>query len=141
MVRVAVVGAGYWGPNLIRNFVACADTELVAVCDRDEERLAKVLQPYPGVEGIREFDHLLLRADIDAVAIATPVNTHAPFGVAALEAGKHVLVEKPMAGSVAEGERMVAAARDVDRILMVDHTFIYSGPVQKIKQIIDSGEI
>jgi predicted dehydrogenase len=141
MIRVAVVGAGYWGPNLIRNFAACPDTELAAVCDRDEARLAKVLRNYPGVAGIHDFDQLMARTDIDAVAIATPVNTHAPFGVAALEAGKHVLVEKPLAGSVAEAEQMVAAARDADRVLMVDHTFIYSGPVQKIKQIVESGEI
>jgi predicted dehydrogenase len=141
MVRVAVVGAGYWGPNLIRNFAACQDTELVAVCDRDEDRLAKVLRPYPGTEGIRDFDQLLGRTDIDAVVIATPVSTHGPFGVAALQAGKHVLVEKPLAGSVADAEQLVAAAREADRVLMVDHTFIYSGPVQKIKQLIESGEI
>lgn len=141
MVRVAVVGAGYWGPNLIRNFVACPDTELVAVCDRDEERLAKVLRGYPGVEAVQEFEALVARADVDAVAIATPVDTHAPLGVAALRAGKHVLVEKPLAGSVYEAEQLVAVAKKYRRILMVDHTFIYSGPVQKIKQIIDSGEI
>jgi len=141
MVRVAVVGAGYWGPNLIRNFSACPDTELVAVCDRDEERLAKVLRPYPGVEAVDDFDRILRRVDIEAVAIATPVHTHAPLGVTALEYGKHVLVEKPLAGSVAEAEQLVAAAKHSGRILMVDHTFIFSGPVQKIKQIIDSGEL
>jgi predicted dehydrogenase len=141
MIRVAVVGAGYWGPNLIRNFAGCPDTELVAVCDRDEQRLAKVLSGYPGVEPVREFDELLGRSDVDAVAIATPVNTHAPMGLAALRAGKHVLVEKPLAGSVADAEQMVAVAKEAGRVLMVDHTFIYSGPVQKIKQIVDSGEI
>ncbi len=141
MIRVAVVGAGYWGPNLIRNFAACPDTELVAVCDRDEDRLAKVLRPYPGVDAIDDFDRILMRADIDAVAIATPVHTHAPLGVAALEYGKHVLVEKPLAGSVAEAEQLVHAARQANRVLMVDHTFIFSGPVQKIKQVVDSGEI
>ncbi len=141
MVRVAVCGAGYWGPNLIRNFAACPDTELVAVCDRDEARLATVLRGYPGVEGVSEFDELLSRDDIDAVAIATPVDTHAPMGLAALAAGKHVLVEKPLAGSVRDAEQMVNAAREADRILMVDHTFIFSGPVQKIKQLLDSGEL
>lgn len=141
MIRVAVVGAGYWGPNLIRNFAACPDTELVAVCDRDEERLAQVLRPYPGVEAMTDFRRILDRADIHAVAIATPVDTHAPLGVAALRAGKHVLVEKPLAGSVADAEQMVDAAAEADRVLMVDHTFIYSGPVQTIKQIIDSGEL
>ncbi|MCA9236055.1 MAG: Gfo/Idh/MocA family oxidoreductase [Planctomycetales bacterium] len=141
MIRVAVIGAGYWGPNLIRNFAACPETELVAVCDRDQQRLTQVLRPYPGVEAITDFEQLLDRADIDAVAIATPVNTHAPLGVAALQAGKHVLVEKPLAGSVADAEQMVEAAAAANRVLMVDHTFIYSGPVQRIKQIVDSGEI
>jgi predicted dehydrogenase len=141
MVRVAVIGAGYWGPNLIRNFASCPDTELVAVCDRDEARLATVVRPYPGVEAIREFDQLISRPDIDAVAIATPVDTHAPLGVAALGAGKHVLIEKPLAGSVAEAVQLVDAANAAKRVLMVDHTFIYSGPVQKIKQIVASGEL
>jgi predicted dehydrogenase len=141
MIRVAVVGAGYWGPNLIRNFVACPDTELVAVCDRDEKRLAKALSGYPGVEPVRQFDEIVGRPDIDAVAIATPVNTHAPMGIAALQAGKHVLIEKPLAASVADAERLVAMAREVGRVLMVDHTYVYSGPIQRIKQIIDSGEL
>jgi len=141
MIRVAVVGAGYWGPNLIRNFAACPDTQLVAVCDRDQERLANVLGGYPGVKAVPEFDDLLAREDIHAVAIATPVETHAPMGLAALRAGKHVLVEKPLAASVYDAELLVDAAKQAGRVLMVDHTFIYSGPVQKIKQIIDSGEI
>lgn len=141
MIRVAVVGAGYWGPNLIRNFANCPDTELVAVCDRDEDRLGKVLRGYPSVGAIHDFDELMGREDVDAVAIATPVDTHAPMGLAALRAGKHVLVEKPLASSVSDAEQMVAAAKEAGRVLMVDHTFIYSGPVQKIKQIIDSGEI
>lgn len=141
MVRVAVCGAGYWGPNLIRNFAACQDTELVAVCDRDEARLERALRNYPGVDAVRDFDELLGRDDVDAVAIATPVDTHAPMGLAALRAGKHVLVEKPLAGSVREAEQLVAAAKEAGRVLMVDHTFIYSGPVQKIKEILDSGEL
>ena len=141
MIRVAVVGAGYWGPNLIRNFSACPDTQLVAVCDRDEKRLGKAIGGLPGVEAVREFDELLSRSDIDAVAIATPVSTHAPMGLAALRAGKHVLLEKPLAASVAEARELVSTARQCGRVLMVDHTFIYSGPVQKIKQLIDAGEI
>ncbi|HSO35077.1 MAG TPA: Gfo/Idh/MocA family oxidoreductase, partial [Labilithrix sp.] len=100
MISVAVIGAGYWGPNLIRNFATCPDTKLVAVCEKDPKRLAKVLAPYPSVEGVTDLDTLLKRSDIDAVAIATPVRTHAPFAIAALEAGKHVLVEKPFAHSV-----------------------------------------
>ncbi|MBI2823282.1 MAG: Gfo/Idh/MocA family oxidoreductase [Planctomycetia bacterium] len=141
MVRVAVVGAGYWGPNLIRNFAACADTQLVAVCDTDQKRLTKALAGFPDVAPVREFDELLGRADVDAVAIATPVGTHAPMGLAALRAGKHVLIEKPLAASVHDAKELVTTAKEMGRVLMVDHTFIYSGPVQRIKQIVDAGEI
>jgi predicted dehydrogenase len=141
MIRVAVAGAGYWGPNLIRNFAASPETELVAVCDRDEKRLAAALRAYPGVEGIRDFDELCGRSDIHAVAIATPVSTHAPMGIAALRAGKHVLIEKPLATSVADARQLVDTAKEVGRTLMVDHTYIYSGPIQRIKQILESGDI
>jgi predicted dehydrogenase len=140
-INVAVVGAGYWGPNLIRNFVACPDAKLVAVCDKDRARLDKVLAGYPGVEAIESHEALLAKKDLDAVAIATPVGTHAPLALAALQAGKHVLVEKPLAGSVRDAEAMVRAANDAQRILMVDHTFVYSGPVRKIKEIVDSGDL
>lgn len=136
-----MIGAGYWGPNLIRNFVACPDTNLVAVCDKDPARLAKVLAQYPSVEGITDVTELLKRSDIDAVAIATPVRTHAAFALAALEAGKHVLVEKPFADSVADAERMVASADKRGLTLMVDHTFIYSPPVRKIGALLDAGEL
>ncbi len=141
MIRVAVAGAGYWGPNLIRNFVACPDTLLVAVCDRDAQRLSKAIAGYAGVDAVAQFDELLGRSDIDAVAIATPVGTHAAMGLAALNAGKHVLIEKPLAASVRDAEKLVETAKKVGRVLMVDHTYVYSGPVQKIKQILDSGDI
>jgi predicted dehydrogenase len=141
MLRVAVIGAGYWGPNLVRNFVACPDTELVAVCEPDAGRLKKVLAGYPAVEGIPDLDCLLARPDIDAVAVATPVGTHARIGVAALEAGKHVLVEKPMASSVTGAESLARAAQKTGRVLMVDHTFVYSPPVRKMKQVLEAGEL
>lgn len=141
MIRIAVIGAGYWGPNLIRNFSACPDTKLVAVCDKDRVRLEKVLAGYPGVDAVESFDMLLTRDDVDAVVIATPVGTHAPLAIAALRAGKHVLVEKPLASSVRDAESMVAAGKEAGRVLMVDHTFIYSGPVRKIKEIVDSGDL
>jgi predicted dehydrogenase len=141
MNGIAVIGAGYWGPNLIRNFSACPDTKLVAVCDKDRVRLDKVLVGYPGVDAVESFDTILTRDDVDAVVIATPVGTHAPLAIAALRAGKHVLVEKPLASSVRDAEAMVAAAKEAGRVLMVDHTFIYSGPVRKIKEIVDSGDL
>lgn len=141
MIRVAVVGAGYWGPNLIRNFSSCPETELVAVCDPDLQRLAVVMANYPNVTAEPQFDLLLARDDIDAVAVATPVVTHFPIALAALEAGKHVLVEKPLATSVGEAEQLIAVADQSNRTLMVDHTYVYSGPIQKIKAVIDAGEI
>jgi predicted dehydrogenase len=141
LLAVAVVGAGYWGPNLIRNFASCPDTKLVAVCDKDSSRLKKVLANYPAVEPMVDFDTLLARTDIEAVAIATPVGTHTPMGLAALRAGKHVLIEKPLAPSVAEAERLVKTAREKNLTLMVDHTFVYSGPVRRMKEIIDRGEL
>jgi predicted dehydrogenase len=141
MIRVAVIGAGYWGPNLIRNFHTCPETEVVAVCDRDEARLQKVISGYPTIEAVTNFDTIVARQDIDAVAIATPVSTHAPLATAGLQAGKHVLVEKPLAGSVAEAEALVRVAAENQCVLMVDHTFVYSPPVRKIKQLLDSGEI
>jgi predicted dehydrogenase len=141
MIRVAVIGAGYWGPNLIRNFSACPETKLMAVCDKDSSRLEKVLATYPEVHSIENVEDVLARDDIDAVAIATPVGTHAPLALAALRAGKHVLVEKPMASCSRDAEAMIIAAKEAGRVLMVDHTFIYSGPVRKIKEIIDSGDL
>lgn len=140
-VTVAVVGAGYWGPNLIRNFAACRDTRLVAVCDKDEGRLRAVCAAYPAVEQLLDFEAVLARPDIEAVAIATPVHTHAPMGLAALDAGKHVLVEKPLAGSVREAQELVKRAQQKNLRLMVDHTFIYGAPVRRMKSLLDSGEI
>ena len=141
MINVAVVGAGYWGPNLIRNFADCADIRLAAVCDKDETRLQKVCATYPAVEQVHDFDVLLGRPDIDAVAIATPVHTHAPMGLAALAAGKHVLIEKPLADSVRGAQELVNLARQNHLILMVDHTFIYGAPVRRMNTLLDSGEI
>jgi predicted dehydrogenase len=141
MINVAVIGAGYWGPNLIRNFVACPDTKLVAVCDKDPQRLAKVITNYPNVAAFHDVDELFAQQDIDAVAIATPVGTHGPLGTAALQAGKHVLIEKPLAASVREAQGLVDLAEQMQLVLMVDHTFIYSPPVRKIKEIIDAGDL
>jgi predicted dehydrogenase len=141
VVRVAVIGAGYWGPNLIRNFSACPTAKLVAVCDKDLARLSKALTNYPGVAGISDTLELFKREDIDAVAIATPVNTHAPLALAAFEAGKHVLVEKPLAANVHDAQAMVDAAKKAGRILMVDHTFLFGSAVRKMKEIVDSGDL
>ena len=140
-ITVAVIGTGYWGPNLIRNFAVCPDTQLVAVCDLDRSRMQKALSPYPGIEGMESVEAVLQRGDIEAVAVATPVGTHASIGLAALQAGKHVLIEKPLAASLRQAEALVHAAKEAGRVLMVDHTFVYSSAVRKIKEIVDSGEL
>jgi predicted dehydrogenase len=138
---VAVIGCGYWGPNLIRNFMGCDRTRMVAVCDQNPARLAHVARTYPDLKLRQELDEVLEDPAVNAVAIATPVSTHADLALAALNAGKHVLVEKPMAATVHEAEAIVRRAREQGLSLMVDHVFIYSPPVRKIKQIIDAGEL
>jgi len=140
-IGVAVVGCGYWGPNLIRNFHNCPATHVATVCERDAARLEKVGGGYPGTKRVEQFDAVLEDPDVQAVAIATPVGTHASLALAALEAGKHVLVEKPMAASAHEAEQMLRVAGERGLTLMVDHTFIFSSPVQKMKELIDDGNL
>lgn len=141
VIRVAVVGYGYWGPNLVRNFFTCPHTTLAAVCDQSAERLQKFTALHSSVPTTDDVERVLGDPDIDAVSIATPVRTHAALALRALRAGKHVLVEKPMASSVAEAEELVREAETSRRVLLVDHTFVYSPPVQRIKQIMESGEL
>lgn len=140
-LRVAVIGAGYWGPNLARNFRTSPDWDLVAVCDLDEARARKVVGPRSTVEVVTSVTELLARDDVDAVAIATPARTHAPIALAALEAGKHVVVEKPVADSGQAARAMVARAAELDRVLMVDHTFCYTAPVLKMRELIAEGAL
>lgn len=143
-LRVVVVGAGYWGPNLIRNFRGSDDWDLVAVCDLDVERAHKVLGARSGVDVTDSLEAVLSRDDVDAVAIATPAATHEAIAVASLEAGKHVLVEKPLADSVEAGARMVDLARERGLTLMADHTYCYTPVVQKIRELVEEdalGEI
>jgi predicted dehydrogenase len=138
---VAVVGCGYWGPNLIRNFGACPTTEVVALCDQSPETLARAAASCPSARPVDDFRAVLSDPAVEAVAIATPVATHGPLATAALRAGKHVLVEKPMALSSREAEDLVSLADRAGLTLMVDHTFIYSSPIRKIKELIDAGEL
>ena len=140
-VNVAVIGCGYWGPNLIRNFSSTPGARLAAVCDLQPERFAKLQRQHPGVEFTSDFDALIARDDIHAVAIATPVSTHYTLAKRALAAGKHVMVEKPMTASVAEAQELLALAQVKGRILMVDHTFAYTGAVRKIRDLVTSGKL
>ena len=125
-LRVAVVGAGYWGPNLARNFRSSSDWDLVAVCDLDPDRAARVVGDARGVDVETSLTRLLARDDLDAVAVATPANTHRDIAMAVLHSGRHVLVEKPLASSVAEATEMVEAARERGLVLMCDHTYCYT---------------
>jgi predicted dehydrogenase len=138
---VAVIGCGYWGPNLIRNFATCPTTRVVALCDADPSRLAKSNTFCPEAKLVEDYGRILDDPEVEAVAVATPISTHSALAGAALKAGKHVLLEKPMTTSVREAEELVRLARLQQRTLMVDHTYLYSPPIQKIKQLIDAGEL
>ena len=140
-VRVAVVGLGYWGPNLVRNLHELPDADLALICDVDEEALAKVGRRYPGVERTTDFNRLLDDRTLDAVVISTPVATHFALAMQSLEAGKHVLVEKPMASSSREALELMAFAEERGLVLMPGHTFLYSPPVNAVRDLIRSGEL
>jgi predicted dehydrogenase len=140
-ITVGVIGCGYWGPNLIRNFAENEAASLRWVCDRDARRLEKVSRRYPAARASTDYRQLLADPQLDAVVISTPVATHYAFARAALEAGKHVLVEKPFTASTREAEELIASAEARGLALMVDHTFIYTGAVRRIKEIVSAGEI
>jgi predicted dehydrogenase len=140
-LSVGVVGCGYWGPNLVRNFKNLPNCSVKAMCDVSESRLKHMRSVYPDVEGTADFDHLLNGIGLDAVIVAAPVRHHFPLAKAALLAGKHTLIEKPMAASTAQCEELVEIADRMGLVLMTGHTFLYSSPVRKIVEIIKSGDI
>jgi predicted dehydrogenase len=140
-INVGVVGCGYWGPNLIRNFRSLPDCRMKTMCDISEARLAHLGALYPEVERETTFACMVDDPQLHAVAIATSVRSHFAMAKACLLAGKHVLIEKPMAASVAECEELVDIARRQGLVLMVGHTFLYSAPVRKIKEIVDNRDI
>jgi len=141
MLNIAIVGCGYWGPNLIRNFNVLSDCKVKLVCDMDVDRLAHMKTLYPDVETALKFDHVVNTAEIDAVAIATPTRLHYEMAKKTLRAGKHAFIEKPMTSSVTEAEELIELAGEKKLTLMVGHTFVYSSAVRKIKEIVDSGEL
>jgi len=138
---VALIGYGYWGPNLLRNYMELPGATVKWVCDSRPEALAKAHARYPTVAGTTDYREVLADAQVDAVLIATPISTHFPLAKDALLAGKHVFVEKPMTGSTAEAVDLVELAVAQGLTLMVGHTFVFSPPVRKVKEIIDSGEL
>ncbi len=140
-VRVGVVGLGYWGPNLARNFDRLPGARLVWICDGSEEARARVGAAFPEARACAALDEMLADPDVDAVAVATPVSSHATLAEEVLAAGKHCFVEKPLAQSVTEAERVVAAAGEAGRVLMVGHLLEYHPGLEKLKQYASSGEL
>jgi len=141
MIGVGVVGFGYWGPNLVRNFSEAEATRVMAVCDRRAESLATVNRRYPSIRTTPNFKDLLDDSSIDAIAVATPVRSHFELALAALECGKHVLVEKPMTETTDQARRLIAAAQRRNRVLMVDHTFVYTPAIRKIHDLVAANEL
>src|SRR5258708_34170 len=140
-ISIGVVGCGYWGPNLIRNFRALPDCELKLVCDLSVERLQHLKKLYPEGGGEQNYAHLLNGAGLDAIVIATSVKHHYPMARASLLAGKHTFVEKPLASSAEQCEELIELADRQGVVLMVGHTFLYSLPVRKMKQMVAAGDI
>jgi predicted dehydrogenase len=139
MIQVGVIGYGYWGPNLVRNFMAAPDTGVSAVCDLFDDRLAQLRKVYPTLATYNNSSELINDDAVDAVVIATPVSSHFELAMAALRAGKHVFVEKPLAATVSQAEQLIAEALKRNLVLMVDHTFVYTDAVRKMRELIASG--
>ena len=139
--KVAVVGLGYWGPNRLRALIDIDGVDVTWICDREESRFAKLANRHPTLRATTEFDELLADDELDAIVLATPVFTHHTLASAALRAGKHVFVEKPLAASSGEANDLFAIAEECNRTLMCGHTFLYSPAVRRIKEILDAGEL
>ena len=141
MIGIGIIGYGYWGPNLVRNFFETPDCRVVSVSDLSRDRLAKIGPRYPTVETTTDYRDLLRDPRIDAVVVATPVSTHFELGMEALRAGKHVLIEKPMTCDATEALRLVDEADVRKRVLAVDHTFVYTPAVRKIHDLVTKGDL
>ncbi len=141
MINVGVIGVGYWGPNLIRNFMANPATDVKMCSDLKKERLTYIESLYPAIKTTRKGEDIIKCSEIDLVTICTPVFSHYELARKALEAGKHVLIEKPMTASAAESEELINLAEQKGLRIFVDHTFIFTGAVRKIKELIDKGEL
>jgi predicted dehydrogenase len=141
MIRVGVIGYGYWGPNIVRNFQQAEGSSVVAVCDKSDKSLRRAQQAYPELRVSSNADDLLTATDIDAIAVVTPVWTHFELAKKALENGKHVFVEKPFTSSTAQAEELIELAERKNLKIMVDHTFLFTGAVRKIRGLIDDGTL
>lgn len=141
MIGIGVVGYGYWGPNIVRSFQSSNDARVVVVCDKRTESLKRVKQTYPAVEVTSEISDVLSSPDVDAVAVVTPVWTHFELAKAALENGKHVFVEKPFTSTSEQAQQLIELGEKKNLRIMVDHTFLFTGAVKKIRQLIDNDEL
>jgi predicted dehydrogenase len=139
MIRVGVIGYGYWGPNIVRNLHGLDSTTVTAVCDKNPAALARARKLYPEIKTVTDPEEILRSPEIDAVAVITPVWTHFELAKAALENGKHVFVEKPFTSNTAQAEQLIELATRKKLLIMVDHTFLFTGAVKKIRELIDSG--
>ena len=140
-MKIAIIGVGYWGPNLTRNFAKHPEVKSVVCFDVNKERLDRVVRDFPGIDAMSSYDQILRDKTINAVVIATPLSSHYELAKAALEQKKHVLIEKPMTGSVDEAQKLIDLADKNNCALMVDHTFVYNGAVQKMRDLISNKEI
>lgn len=138
MIGIGVIGYGYWGPNLVRNFMEAGGSRVRAVSDLRPERLALARSRYPSIKTAVDYRELLADSAVDAVVIATPVSSHFELALEALKAGKHVLVEKPLAASSEQAERLIEEAERRELLLMVDHTFVYTGAIRNIRELVAS---
>jgi predicted dehydrogenase len=136
MIGVGVIGYGYWGPNLVRNFMSHPQTRVLSVCDRASARLDKVSALYPGVSVTTQAAELIAMPNVDAVAISTPVGTHFELAMAALKAGKHVFIEKPITANSEHARMLIEEAERRKLVLLVDHTFVYTGAVRKMRELV-----
>ena len=141
MIKIGVIGYGYWGPNLVRNFAELPGATVAAVADLDPKKLATLEKRYPAIKRTSDFHELLRDPEIDAIAIATPVSSHFELGMAALKAGKHLWLEKPMTETSLQARKLVDEAERRKRVLIVDHTFIYTGAVRKMSEVISAGDL
>src|SRR5215218_9665643 len=141
MIRVGVIGYGHWGPNLVRNFMAAPGSAVTRVCDLRKERLSSLGKLYPGLKTSTDSNDLINDSQVDAVVIATPVSSHFELAMSALKAGKHVLVEKPLAARSDQARKLVDEAAARKLVLLVDHTFVYTDAVRKIRELIASGQL
>jgi len=141
MIKLGIIGYGYWGPNLVRNFMNTEGCLVTHVCDFDKEKLEIAKKNYPSIITTESIDEIFSNTQIDAVVIATPVSTHYELAKKSLEKNKHVLVEKPMTNSVKDAKELIELSKKVNKVLMVDHTYLYTGAVQQIKHLIDNNSL